>query len=98
MRTDTTEAWWRAIRGCGAWVSPVNRAEDLADNQDIFANEYLVTFDDGFIGPPAVFDVDEFRGVRGSTADYGEHTHEILAELGYDDEQILNLKAANTVW
>ncbi|WP_420444220.1 CaiB/BaiF CoA transferase family protein [Candidatus Poriferisodalis sp.] len=98
MRTDTTEAWWRAIRGCGAWVSPVNRVEDLAGNPDILTNEYLVSFDDGFIGPPAVFDVDEFRGARGSTADYGEHTYEILAELGYDDEQVLDLKAANAVW
>ena len=98
MKTDTTEAWWRAIRGCGAWVSPVNRVEDLAGNPDILANEYLVSFDDGFIGPPAVFDVDEFRGARGSTADYGEHTDEILAELGYDDEQVLDLKAANAVW
>ena len=98
MKTDTTEAWWRAIRGCGAWVSPVNRVEDLAGNPDILANEYLVSFDDGFIGPPAVFDVDEFRGARGSTADYGEHTDEILAELGYDDEQVLDLKAASAVW
>ena len=98
IRTDTTEAWWRAIRGCGAWVSPVNRVEDLAGNPDILANEYLVSFDDGFIGPPAVFDVDEFRGARGSTADYGEHTDEILAELGYDDEQVLDLKAASAVW
>ena len=98
MRTDTTEAWWRAIRGCGAWVSPVNRVEDLVGNPDILANEYLVSFDDGFIGPPAVFDVDEFRGARGSTADYGEHTDEILAELGYDDEQVLDLKAAGAVW
>ncbi|WP_420626235.1 CaiB/BaiF CoA transferase family protein [Candidatus Poriferisodalis sp.] len=98
VKTDTTEAWWRAIRGCGAWVSPVNRVEDLAGNPDILANEYLVSFDDGFIGPPAVFDVDEFRGARGSTADYGEHTDEILAELGYDDEQVLDLKAANAVW
>ena len=46
----------------------------------------------------SVPDVDEFRGARGSTADYGEHTDEILAELGYDDEQVLNLKAASAVW
>jgi len=98
MRTGTTDRWWRAIRGSGAWVSPVNRVEDVASNEDILANEYLVTFDDGFIGPPAMFDVDEFRGVRGGTADYGEHTDEILAELDYDDEQILELKIANAVW
>ena len=98
MRTDTTDRWWRAIRGSGAWVSPVNRVEDVASNEDILANEYLVTFDDGFIGPPAMFDVDEFRGMRGGTADYGEHTDEILAELGYSDEQILELKIADAVW
>lgn len=98
MKGGTTDAWWRAIRGCGVWVSPVNRLEDLAANEDILANEYLVTFDDGFIGPPAMFDVDEFRGVRGGTADYGEHTEQILAELGYDTDQILELKAANAVW
>ena len=98
MRTGTTEAWWRAIRGCGAWVSPVNRVEDLAGNPDILANEYLVRFDDGFVGPPAMFDVDEHRGTRGSTADYGEHTDEILAELGYSDDEVLELKIANAVW
>ncbi len=98
MRTDTTDRWWRAIRGCGAWVSPVNRVEEVAANPDILANEYLVTFDDGFVGPPAVFDVDEFRGVRGGTADYGEHTDEILAELGYSDEQIVELRIADAVW
>lgn len=98
MRTGTTEEWWQAIRGSGAWVSPVNRVEDLAADPDILANEYLVTFDDGFIGPPAVFDVDDFRGARGSTAEYGEHTDEILTELGYSDEQILELKIADAVW
>ncbi len=30
--------------------------------------------------------------------DKGEHTDEILAELGYDEEQILELKAAGAVW
>ena len=98
MRTDTTEVWWRAIRGCGAWVSPVNRVEDLADNPDILANEYLVTYDDGFIGPPAMFEVDEFRGARGGTADYGEHTDEILAELGYSDDEAVDLRVAGAVW
>ncbi|WP_419553738.1 CaiB/BaiF CoA transferase family protein [Candidatus Poriferisodalis sp.] len=92
MRTDTTEVWWRAIRGCGAWVSPVNRVEDLADNPDILANEYLVTYDDGFIGPPAMLEVDEFRGARGGTADYGEHTDEVLTELGRSGADIAELR------
>ena len=98
LRTDTAKSWWRAIRGCGAWVSPVNRLEDLASDESILANEYLVTFDDGFIGPPAVFDVDEFRGARGVAADYGEHTDQILAELGYGDDEVVDLRVAGAVW
>lgn len=98
MRTGATDTWWRAIRGSGAWVSPVNRVTDVANNPDILANEYLVTFDDGFIGPPAMFDVDDFRGARGGTADYGEHTDEILAELGYSDDEVLDLRVADAIW
>ncbi len=98
MKTGTTDGWWRAIRGSGAWVSPVNRVEDLATNDDILANEYLVTFDDGFVGPPVVFDVDDYRGARGTAADYGEHTDEILAELGYSDDDVLDLRVAGAVW
>jgi crotonobetainyl-CoA:carnitine CoA-transferase CaiB-like acyl-CoA transferase len=98
LKSQTTSHWIDALRGCGAWVSPVNRLEDLATDENIIANEYLVTFDDGFVGPPTVFDIDGFKGVRGPTADYSEHTDSVLADLGYDDEAILNLRAEGAIW
>jgi crotonobetainyl-CoA:carnitine CoA-transferase CaiB-like acyl-CoA transferase len=98
MRTNTTQHWWRVLRDSGAWVSPVNRLEDLPGDENIIANEYLITFDDGFIGPPAPFEVDGHRGERGLAAEYGQHTDEVLAELGYDDEQVLQLKVDGAVW
>lgn len=98
LLTQPTRHWFDALRGCGAWVSPVNRLEDLASDENVIANEYLVTFDDGFVGPPTVFDVDGFKGVRGSTAEYSEHTDSVLAELGYDDEQILELRTTEVIW
>lgn len=98
MKTKTTKEWFVALRGCGAWVSPVNRLEDLATDENILENEYLVTYDDGFVGPPTVFDVDGFKGVRGSTAEYSEHTDEILERLGYDDEAVLNLRTSGAIW
>ena len=70
----------------------VNRLEDLAQDENILANDYLTTFDDGFIGPPAPFEVDGFRGVRGLAAAYGEHSDAVLAELGYAEEQITELR------
>lgn len=98
LRGDTSDHWWQALRQSKAWVAPVNRLEDLAGDDNVLENEYLVTFDDGFIGPPAPFEVDGFRGVRGPTAAYGEHTDAVLADLGYDDEAILQLKVEGAVW
>ncbi len=98
MTEHTTKHWWEAIRGSGVWVSPVNRLEDLANDEHVLANEYLVTFDDGFIATPAPFDVDDWRGARGLAAEYSEHTDQILEELGYDDASILELRSQGAVW
>ena len=98
MRTQTTAHWWRELRAVGAWVAPVNRLEDLAQDENILANDYLTTFDDGFIGPPAPFEVDGFQGVRGLAAAYGEHSDAVLAELGYTEEQITELRVKEAIW
>lgn len=50
------------------------------------------------LGPPTLFEVDGFRGVRGLAAGYAEHTDAVLAELGYTDDEILDLKIAEAVW
>ena len=98
LATESTGHWWQILRAADIWVSPVHRLEDLADNEHIRANDYLVTFDDGFTGPPAPFEVDGWLGARGGAADYAEHTDEVLAELGYDDDEVVALKAAGAVW
>jgi crotonobetainyl-CoA:carnitine CoA-transferase CaiB-like acyl-CoA transferase len=37
------------------------------------------------------------REIRTATPDLGEHNHEILASLGYSDEDIEKLKAAKAI-
>ena len=98
LRGAPTSHWWGVLRQSGAWVAPVNRLEDLATDEHILANDYLVTFDDGWVGPPVPFEVDGFGGVRGLAADYAEHTDEVLTELGYTDDEVLMLKATGAVW
>ena len=98
LRSGTTAQWWQALRAAGAWVAPVNRLEDLPHDDNIRQSEYLVEFDDGFVGPPAPFEIDGFRGVRGLAADYGEHTDQVLADLGYDEEDVLNLRTEGAIW
>ncbi|MEL7159066.1 MAG: CoA transferase, partial [Actinomycetota bacterium] len=98
LRTRPTDHWWERLRAAGAWVAPVNRLEDLATDEHVLANDYLVRFDDGWLGPPTPFDVDHFKGERGAAAAYAEHTDEVLADLGYDEDAIVQLKAAGAVW
>ncbi len=98
LATRPTAHWWERLRAADIWVAPVNTVDDLADDPQVQANEYLVTFDDGFVGPPTPFEVDDWRGTRGQAAQYGEHTDEVLEELGYADDEILALKAAGAIW
>lgn len=98
LATQPTAYWWRVLREAGAWVAPVNRLEDLPHDEGIVANDYLTTFDDGFVGPPTPFEIDGFPGVRGLAAAYGEHSAEILAELGFTDEEVVQLRLAQAIW
>ena len=98
FRERTTDEWWRVLRDAGVWAGPVNRVQDLAQDAHVLANEYLVTFPDGFVGPPAPYEVDGWRGSRGVAAEHGEHTDEVLRELGYDDDGLLELRARSTIW
>ncbi|MEM7326281.1 MAG: CoA transferase [Actinomycetota bacterium] len=98
LATRPTAHWWELLRSVDIWVAPVNRLEDLAENDHIIANDYLVTYEDGFVGPPAPFEVDDWRGARGPAAAYGEHTDDLLIELGFADEEILAFKASDAVW
>jgi len=96
--SQPTEFWWTRFRAAGIWVSPVNSLHDLASDPNIAASEYLVTFPDGSVGTPAPFEVDGFKGARTVGAHYGADTDAVLAELGYDDEQVVELRVAGAVW
>lgn len=98
LRTARTNHWWEQLRAADIWVAPVHSVDQLADDQHIVDNEYLVTFDDGFVAPPTPFEVDRWRGARGLAAEYGQHTDEVLAELGFPDDEVLTMKAAGAVW
>jgi CoA:oxalate CoA-transferase len=98
LRTNSTDHWWQKLRKAGIWVAPVRRLEELAGDEHILANEYLVTYEDGFVGPPVPFEIDDFRGSRGPAAEYSEHTDEILAELGYTEDEIIMLRADSAIW
>jgi formyl-CoA transferase len=96
--TRSTAEWWTALRDGGVWTAPVRRVEDLGDDEHVLANEYLVQFPDGTTGPPRPFDVGDWRGARTVAAEYGEHTDEVLAGLGFGDDEITALRVGGAIW
>jgi crotonobetainyl-CoA:carnitine CoA-transferase CaiB-like acyl-CoA transferase len=78
----------------GAAVVPLDRVHE---EPQIVHNDSIVVHDNGPVGrirevlPPAFFG-ETPRTVPGPTPLTGEHTDEILAELGYDAEQVVALR------
>ncbi len=94
----STDHWWQLFRRAGVWVSPVRRYDELATDPHIIENNYIASYPDGTIGVPVPFVVDDFNGTRTTAAGYGEHTDEVLGELGYDEEALVDLRVANAIW
>jgi crotonobetainyl-CoA:carnitine CoA-transferase CaiB-like acyl-CoA transferase len=86
--------------GKGAWA-PVQRPIDVLSDPQVVANGYLQDVKDANGNPfqlvPAPL---QFNGETGDTRrapGHGEHTDEVLGELGMDMEQILALKISGAV-
>lgn len=98
LRERPTKEWWHLLRQANLWAAPVNRIGDLATDEQVLANEFLVTFPDGFVGPTSPFEVGEWRGSRSAAPSYGEDTDAVLAQLGYGEDEIVELRLAGTIW
>lgn len=98
FRTRTTAEWWRQLRDGGVWVAPVNRIGDLASDEQVRANGYLGDFADGFVGAPVPFDVDGWHPFHHVAAAYGEHTDEVLAELGLTPDEVMQARIDGAIW
>jgi crotonobetainyl-CoA:carnitine CoA-transferase CaiB-like acyl-CoA transferase len=99
--TRTTSEWCQVLASAGLRCAPVrNHAEVVAD-PDIWENGYLTTVSDSsgeavVVVPPVRFSATPARA--GAVApELGQHTEEVLLELGYDWDQIAELRAAGAI-
>jgi len=87
----TTQEWLDLLRELGIPAAPLQSTDDLFDNEHLNAIGFFQTVESDygplrFPGVPTWFSATPGQ-VAGPTARLGEHTAEVLAELGLDDRQ-----------
>jgi len=99
--TRTLDEWREALTTlAGAWA-PVQRAPELKRDGQVVANGYVqvVTDADGrsydLVGAPAQFDGQPHE-LRAAPA-HGEHTDEVLLDLGYSWDELIELKLSGAI-
>jgi len=102
LATGTSEQWLQVLDEHQVPCAPVMRREDLVDNPQVIANELIVEADYPLTGrmqqarPPVRFDATPAE-IRRPAPGFGEHTDEVLEELGFDETLRRELKEAGVL-
>jgi len=97
--TKPLAEWLRILRAGGDFIfCQVNAVDDLPNDPQVTANDYVVDYDHPRFGQTQVIGLPVQLGetpgsIRRPAPEFGEHTEEILTELlGYSWEQVAALK------
>lgn len=100
--TRTTTEWMTALEAADALCGPVYTYEQVAEEPQLRANSYLVSMEHPqlgmveVIGPPISLSETPVE-VRGPEPTLGQHTEEILRDLGYDSAEVARLRDEGVV-
>ena len=93
----STDEWMEILVDAGVPAAPVQDVESALDNEQTEARGMVRTMDDGGREIPVVEHPLNFAnaasGFDSLPPDLGEHTREVLREVGYDDETLDQLAA-----
>ncbi len=100
----TADEWDTILRASGDFIyAKVQRVDELPNDPQVIANDYITTFDHPAIGPvkmcnhPNIYS-ETPAGIWREAPEIGQHTEEILIdELGYDWNRIQTLREAGAI-
>lgn len=93
LRTRTTEEWMRVFEEHDIWFAPVNDYEQVERDPQVEHNQMIMSFEHEEAGPvrllahPVRYD-GAAPPLRRHPPRHGQHTREVLAELGYTPNEI----------
>nr|WP_312989869.1 CaiB/BaiF CoA-transferase family protein [Comamonas koreensis] len=102
MRSNTTDHWVEKFEQAGVPAGPVRKIKDMLEDPQTLARDMVIEVDHPVagqvqaLGLPIKFS--HGNGVtRRGAPQYGEHTAEVLQELGYSSDDIAALAASQAV-
>jgi crotonobetainyl-CoA:carnitine CoA-transferase CaiB-like acyl-CoA transferase len=99
---ETAACWLDLLRGHDLLAEIVQDYGELADDEQVKANEMLATLDHPLHGPlPIVAPAVRLSGtpalIRTAAPEFGQHTEEVLLEAGFDWEEIESLRSRGVI-
>ncbi len=95
--TETRDQWFEIFKREGLIYSPIQAPTEVIDDPQVLANDYVTWFDHPVWGRTKVvgfpWDFSQTpASVRREAPELGQHTEEILLEMGYTWDDITQLK------
>ncbi|MBW1819284.1 MAG: CoA transferase [Deltaproteobacteria bacterium] len=100
--TRPRKEWLDLLDDAGVPNAPILKPAEVFENPQILQNEYIIEVDDPRVGPMKMLGIpvrlsDAPGSIRTLAPELGQHTSEVLAELGYGGNEVKTLRSNKVV-